>query len=116
MSSTFQSHGIQISDGRLCDNRGYTLTMTRYYDYMTVYFHTDGYRSGRRGLNVTFTAIGTLDDHVHSAYSTVTACSLSFTFHLSLSLSLDNSECESNNCHQCRNLRGGHECICRDGY
>ena len=58
MSSTFQGHGIQTTGGRFCDNRGYTFSLERDVDFMTVYFHTDGSGRGRRGLNVTFTAIG----------------------------------------------------------
>ena len=57
-SSTFISYGLQTPEGRFCDNRGYTLTLSIPYDIMTVYFHTDGSGSGTRGLNVTFTAIG----------------------------------------------------------
>lgn len=50
----------QNAEGRICDNRGYTLTYTIFTDVVTVFFHTDGSGSGRRGLSVTFTAIGNL--------------------------------------------------------
>ena len=57
-SSSFISYGLQTPEGRLCDNRGYSLTLNIPYDILTVYFHTDGSGSGARGLNVSFTAIG----------------------------------------------------------
>ena len=48
------------TDGRICDNRGYTLTYTIFTDVVTLLFHTDGSGSGRSGLSVTFTAIGNI--------------------------------------------------------
>lgn len=46
------------TDGRICDNRGFTQTYSIFTDLVTLYFHTDGSGSGRRGLSVTLTAIG----------------------------------------------------------
>ena len=56
--STFIFYGIQTSEGRFCNDRNYTLNINTPYDFMTVYFHTDGSGSGVRGLNVSFTAVG----------------------------------------------------------
>lgn len=45
------------TEGRLCDNRGFTWTYTLFTDVVTVYYRTDG-SGGGRGLQVTFTAQG----------------------------------------------------------
>lgn len=54
------------TDGRICDNRGYTLTYRMYTELITVYFHTDGSGSGSRGLDLSFNAIGNQKDCMYS--------------------------------------------------
>ena len=51
---------IQTPSGRMCDERGFTLTINTNAAYMLIYLHTDDSGTGRRsrGLNVTFTAMG----------------------------------------------------------
>ena len=53
-------HDIQAPSGRMCDERGLTLSFNTNAAYMLIYIHTDDSGTGRRsrGLNVTFTAIG----------------------------------------------------------
>ena len=120
--------------GRICDNRGYTLTYTIFKEVVTLYYHTDGSGSGTRGLHVTFTAIGnycnriveltvelsamivTSNSLILSLSSLSLSLSLSLSFSLCPSLSLDRNECLSVTCHECNNLPGGYECVCRDGY
>ena len=46
------------SNGRICDDRDSFRRFYVYTDHLTVYFHTDGSGSGRRGLEVSFTARG----------------------------------------------------------
>ena len=46
------------SEGRICDNRGYSLIYTIFSDVVTVLFHTDASGSGRQGLDLTLTAVG----------------------------------------------------------